>query len=161
GTLSREAEWTSPADTTVRVTTKRLVSFTHRSVAAIEYEVEPIDRPARVVLQSELVANEEAAEHSRPRNGSKMAVDPREAMRLDRPLESIEHDVRNLRLTLVHRTRASGRSVAAAADHEVEASDGVKVLLDAESRPDWGRVTVTAQLQPGQKLRLVKYVSYG
>jgi alpha,alpha-trehalose phosphorylase len=159
GTLSREAEWTSPADTTVRVTTRRLVSFTHRSVAAIEYEVEPIDRPARVVLQSELVANEEAAEQS-TRNG-KMAVDPRMAMRLVRPLESVEHDCRNLRLTLVHRTRGSGRSIAAAADHAVEAPEGVKVTVDAETRPDWGRVTVTAQLKPGQKLRLVKYVSYG
>ena len=36
----------------------RLVSFTQRSVAAIRYEVEAVDDAVRVVLQSELVANE-------------------------------------------------------------------------------------------------------
>ena len=47
GTLAREAEWRSPADQTIRVTSTRLVSFTHRSVAAIAYEVEPLSGPAR------------------------------------------------------------------------------------------------------------------
>ena len=37
----------------------RLVSFTQRSIAAICYEVEPVDEPARLILQSELVANED------------------------------------------------------------------------------------------------------
>jgi alpha,alpha-trehalose phosphorylase len=35
------------------------VSFTHRPVAAICYEVEPVDGPARITLQSELTANEQ------------------------------------------------------------------------------------------------------
>src|SRR2546421_139501 len=59
GLLSREVEWTSPAETTVRVRTERLVSFTHRAVAAVRYEVSPVNRRARVIVQSELVANEE------------------------------------------------------------------------------------------------------
>src|SRR5579864_5285407 len=53
GTLSRRAEWTSPAGRTVAVTSVRLVSFTHRSIAAICYEVAPIDSPVSVVVQSE------------------------------------------------------------------------------------------------------------
>src|SRR6516225_10424061 len=58
GTLSREAEWVSPAGSAVRVTSVRLVSFTQRAIAAIRYEVEPLDAPARISLQSELLANE-------------------------------------------------------------------------------------------------------
>ncbi len=58
GTLVRDVEWESPAGCAVHVTSTRLVSFTHRAVMAINYEVEPVDMPVRVVLQSELVANE-------------------------------------------------------------------------------------------------------
>jgi alpha,alpha-trehalose phosphorylase len=152
GTLDRVAEWRSPADRRVRVTTCRLVSLTHRSVAAIAYDVEPLDGPARVVLQSELVANEEL-----PHPGA----DPRVAAVLEAPLEPVEHDAQGTRLMLLHRTRRSRIGVAVAAEHIVEAPDGVDVRVSSEIRPDWGRVTVTAMLQPGERLRLLKFMSYG
>ena len=44
GTLDRQVEWRSPAGDGVRVHTTRLVSLTQRAVAALCYEVEPIDR---------------------------------------------------------------------------------------------------------------------
>ena len=43
GVLRRTAEWVSPTGRAVRVTSTRMVSFTQRAVAAISYEVEPID----------------------------------------------------------------------------------------------------------------------
>src|SRR5947208_8069148 len=57
GVLHRRVEWRSPAGTSVRLRTTRLVSFVQRASAAILYEVEPLDAGARIVLQSELVAN--------------------------------------------------------------------------------------------------------
>ena len=48
----------APAGRTVRVCSVRLVSFSHRPVAAICHEVEPVDGPARITVQSELTANE-------------------------------------------------------------------------------------------------------
>ena len=156
GTLRREAEWTSPADKTVQVTTTRLVSLTHRSVLAIAYDVEPLDAPARVVVQSELVANEDL-----PAAGS----DPRVAAALESPFEPVEHEVRGTRASLLHRTKVSRIGVAAAMDHLVEVvgddADGVQVAVDAQAQPDWARVTFTAALVPGQRLRVVKLVSYG
>lgn len=156
GTLRREAEWTSPADKTVRVTTTRLVSLTHRSVVAIAYDVEPVDAPARVVVQSELVANEDL-----PPAGS----DPRVAAALDAPFEAVEHEARGTWASLLHRTRASAIGVACAMDHRYEVvgddADGVQVAVDGQARPDWARVTFTAALAPGQRLRVVKLVSYG
>ena len=59
GTLSRSVEWRSPAGQAVRIRTVRLVSFTQRAIAAIHYEVEPVGDHARLILQSELVANED------------------------------------------------------------------------------------------------------
>jgi alpha,alpha-trehalose phosphorylase len=152
GTLDRIAEWRSPAERTVRIATSRLVSLTHRSVAAIAYEVEPLDGPARVVLQSELVANEEL-----PRPGA----DPRMAAVFEAPLEPVEHDAQGMRLMLLHRTRRSRIGVAVAADHAIEAPEGVDARVSSEIRPDWGRVTVTAALRPGERLRLLKFMSYG
>src|SRR3954463_2723108 len=58
GVLRRRTDWRSPAGTSVRVTSTRLVSLVQRAAAAILYEGEPLDGPARVVVQSELVANE-------------------------------------------------------------------------------------------------------
>ena len=58
GVLRRTLEWVSPTGRSVRVTSTRLVSFTQRAVAAILYEVEPLDGDTPVVVQSELVANE-------------------------------------------------------------------------------------------------------
>src|SRR5260221_13796188 len=58
-TVSRSAEWTSPAGRTVRVTSVRLVSFTQRAMAAVSYQVEPVGGPARVALPAELVANQQ------------------------------------------------------------------------------------------------------
>jgi alpha,alpha-trehalose phosphorylase len=152
GTLCREVRWRSPADRTVEVRTTRLVSLTHRSVMAICYEVTPIDGPARVVLQSELVANEELPAAS---------GDPRVSAVLRAPLEPVEHDAQGTRIQLLHRTRNSGIGVAAAADHVVEAPDGVSVRTSSEARPDWARVTVSAALAQGETLRLVKLISYG
>ena len=58
GLLRRRAEWVSPTGQPVRVTSVRLVSLVQRAIAAVVYEVEPLDAPARLVVQSELVANE-------------------------------------------------------------------------------------------------------
>ena len=43
GTLTRSADWVSPAGRRIRVRSTRLVSFTQRAVAAIEYQVEAVD----------------------------------------------------------------------------------------------------------------------
>ena len=150
GVLRREVEWVSPAGQAVRVRSTRLVSFVQRSVAAISYEVEPVGEPARIVVQSELVANE-----AEPEQGD----DPRAAAALRAPLVAEEHRHRELRAGLVHRARASGLRVAAGMDHLVEGPEGT--VTAAESEPDLARVTITTELEPGQRLRLVKFLAYG
>ncbi|GCD36672.1 glycosyl hydrolase [Streptomyces chrestomyceticus JCM 4735] len=151
GVLRRTCEWTSPAGCTVRVTSTRLVSFTQRAVAAVAYEVEPLDSEVRVVLQSELVTNEQL-----PESGG----DPRVSSALHNPLEAEEHFASDARLRLIHRTRRSGLRVAAAADHIVDAPEGT-TRTDGESGDDVARYTVTALLEQGQRLRLEKTVAYG
>lgn len=152
GTLSRTAEWTSPAQKSVRINTTRLVSLTHRSILAMSYTVEAMDQPVRVVLQSELVANEELPTAD---------DDPRGGTEISHPLEPVEHTVAGTRLILLHRTRESGIGIAVAADHEVSTSDDVATENYSEAIEDWARTTVVATLTPGQSLTLRKFVSYG
>ena len=51
GTLRRAVRWRSPAGREVEVITTRLVSFVQRGVAAIRYEVRPLDGETRIVVQ--------------------------------------------------------------------------------------------------------------
>jgi len=150
GRLVRTVVWRSPAGSRVRVRSERLVSLSQRSVAAIHYEVEAIGQPLRVVLQSELVANEPL-----PAAGK----DPRVAAVLEAPLECEEHVVDELGAVLVHHTKLSGLRIAAAMDHEIDGPEDT--LNNVDAFPDTARLTVATRLQPGEKLRLVKYLAYG
>ena len=150
GLLRRSVDWLSPAGTAIRVHSIRLVSFTQRSVAAILYQLEPCDRPVRVVVQSELVANEP---------GLPAEADPRAAAALETPLRSEGFSDRAARVLLIHSTKRSKLLMAAGMDHLVDAPDGTEI--SAGSEPDVGRVMVVAALRPGQRLRLVKFLAYG
>ena len=150
GTMERSVEWVSPAGQAVRVHSTRLVSFTQRAVAAICYEVEPLDGEARLVVQSGLVANEEL-----PVTKS----DPRVAAVLSEPLASEQHIANGASGLLVHRTKASGLRMAAAMTHVVDSPEDIQVYTDTQ--PDWARTTIACVLQPGQKLRVVKLLAYG
>jgi alpha,alpha-trehalose phosphorylase len=150
GVLERTAEWRSPAGRTVRVRSKRLVSFTHRAILAIAYEVEALDGRVNIVVQSELVANE-AVPH--------IAGDPRSAAPSESPLVSEEHHSQDASAHLIHRTQLSGLRVAAAMDHVIEGTQVLRVM--AETWPDLARVNVVDVLEPGERLRIVKFVAYG
>ena len=149
GILRRDLEWTSPSGRTVRVRSQRMVSLAERSIAAVVYEVEPVDGACTVVVQSDLLANEHLpVEYD----------DPRVAAALERPLIGVAAAAAGTRADLVHRTAASGLSVATAMDHVIDGPAGLVVRTEAEA--DLARTTVTAELKPGQSLRILKFVAY-
>jgi alpha,alpha-trehalose phosphorylase len=150
GVLNRQAEWTSPAGQTVRVSSVRLVSFTQRAIGAISYEVEPVGGQARIAVQSELIANEQ-----QPAAGG----DPRAAAALENPLleEYYNHD--GTAVVTTHTTRHSGLRIGAVMDHHIESD--AEVHTESRAFGEGGLVTATALLQPGQKLRVIKFVGYG
>ncbi|HEY1823560.1 MAG TPA: glycosyl hydrolase family 65 protein [Trebonia sp.] len=169
GTLTREVVWTSPAGHTVKVKSVRLVSLTQRAIAAISYSVTPVTLgddstaeepadspggvPVRVVVLSEIVANEEIPV---------MSADPRAAAMLAEPLVSEYHDTidgGHPRAILVHGTRSSKLRLAAGMAHEVTGPK--RMALNMESFPDVGRLTVAAEVPQGEELRMVKYLGYG
>jgi alpha,alpha-trehalose phosphorylase len=153
GTLTRRVEWTSPAGHRVKISSVRLVSLAQRAIAGISYTVEPVDQTLRLVLQSELVANEDV-----PRTSS----DPRAAAVLESPLvaeHNISTDGERPRAVLVHRTRFSNLRIAAGMSHEL--TGPARMATGIESHEDLARLTVAAQVAPGEQLHLVKFLGYG
>src|SRR4051794_30034763 len=108
GILHRVVEWRSPSGQVVRLRTKRMVSLTQRSIMAVHWEIEAVDDAARVVVQSELVANEHVPVQSK---------DPRVAAIMENALEPLFHGGEDSRALLMHGTRASKLRMAAAMDH--------------------------------------------
>jgi alpha,alpha-trehalose phosphorylase len=149
GLLERRARWTSQAGHTVRVTSRRLVSFDLRSVAAIEYTVEAVGSPLRIALQSNLIANQ-------PQAGT--SEDPRDGTNIGACLHSCLHADHDLRSVLVHQTDRTKLRVGAGMAHVVSASGELFTLNQTE--PDLARVTVATRLEPGHPLKLVKFLAY-
>jgi alpha,alpha-trehalose phosphorylase len=150
GLLDRRVTWEAPAGKQVKVRSSRLVSLVQRSIAAIAYEVEAVDDEVRVVVQSELVANEALPD---------AAADPRVSAVLRAPLVPEENSRRPSGAVLVHRTAVSGLRLAAAMAHQVHGPMPVDEIV--ESFEDLARYTVTAVLKPGERLRILKYIGYG
>jgi alpha,alpha-trehalose phosphorylase len=150
GTLRRRLEWVSPAGARVRVSSTRLVSFVQRAVAAILYEVEAVDDDLRVVVQSDLVANEPLPQPE---------VDPRAPAPSAAPLRSEWFVTQELAGALAHSTSESGLLMAAAMDHVVEGPPGTET--SSTSLPDEARVTAAADLARGERLRVGKFLAYG
>jgi alpha,alpha-trehalose phosphorylase len=150
GTLRRDTVWESPTGRRVRVRTERLVSFTQRAVAAIRYEVEPLDGDLQLVVQSDLLANEPIESPTK---------DPRVAATLSSPLVAEEAAAKDYRAVLVHHTRKSGLRMAAGMDHELETDDGLRTEIHAEA--DLARLTAAVDVPAGSRLCLTKYVGYG
>jgi alpha,alpha-trehalose phosphorylase len=150
GTLTRTVEWEAPTGVAVRLVSERLVSFVQRGVAAIRYTVMPLEQPARLVVSSELVANEEAPERS---------ADPRAAAALRAPLEGQFAAAYEDRAVLVHRTKRSGLTTAAAMAHKIDGPDNT--TLESYAAGDIARIAIAADVDAGAALRVVKLLAYG
>ena len=151
GTLDREILWETPAGKRVSITSRRLVSFPNRHVAAISYCVTLLNAQAFVVISSEMRANEPGA----PGN----AGDPRLARtfsgRVLHPRTSYSKD---RRIVLCHATEKSRLTLTCATDNALESScpHSYKVVQTA----DFGQVAFTIESQPGCPIQLTKYMVY-
>jgi alpha,alpha-trehalose phosphorylase len=132
------------------VRSTRLVSFTHRAVAAILYEVEPVQDAIPVVVQSELVANETMPE---------VGGDPRAAAVLGPALLSCAFGTWGDRAILVHTTRSSHLTLAAAMDHVVNGPEGTEAT--SEAHENIARLLISADLGPDRPLKMIKLMAYG
>jgi alpha,alpha-trehalose phosphorylase len=78
---------------------------------------------------------------------------------LESPLEAEEHLAGDTSGLLIHSTRHSRLRVAAGMNHVVSGPPATETRTEAH--PYWARTTVACVLEPGQRLRVVKFLGYG
>ncbi len=151
GTLDREVLWETPAGKQVRIHSQRFVSFQHRHLAALTYEVTVLNAEAPVVLAAEVHGNQ-------PNLGGE-EDDPRRAHGLSgRVLFPQGHWARERRLMLSHHTQHSKMTLACGVDHVLETTCPYTETVACTE--DAGNVVFAIDAQPGQPIRLTKYLSY-
>src|SRR5271166_2931108 len=151
GTLDRELHWETPSGKLVRIRARRLVSFRHRHVAAISYEVTLLNQAAPVVISSEMLCrNPEAqAPDDDPRRAKMFSADV---------LRQRAGYVRDRRVVLAHGTERSRMILACGIDHdlETECSHSYK----ATHTDSFGQVAFSVAAEPGKPIHLTKYMAY-
>ena len=151
GTLDREVVWETAAGKQVSIKSRRLVSFQHRHLAAISYQVTLLNGEAPVVLSSEMAANQSA------RQGTD--ADPRKARGFaGRVLHPRVSYAKGRRVVLCHATNSSKMTLACATDHDLQTE--CPHTYERKCSEDSGHVVFTIDAQPGRSIQLIKYISY-
>ena len=151
GTLDREILWETPAGKQVFITSRRLVSFANRHVAAISYRVTLLSAAASLVLSSEMTANEPSTLTN--------ANDPRQTRVL--PGRVLHHQMayaKDRRIVLCHATEKSRLTLACATDHLLETA--CSYAHKVSYTEDFGQVAFTINAQPDCPIHLTKYIVY-
>lgn len=150
GTLDREVLWETPSGKQVSIRSRRLVSFEHRHLAAISYEVTVLNAEAPVVISSEVLVRQ----HEQGRES-----DPRQAPGFEhRVLEPRIQTASDGRLLLAHETSSSALQIACAAEHVLETE--CNYTFDSAISEDEANVVYSIDARPGTPISLVKYLAY-
>jgi alpha,alpha-trehalose phosphorylase len=151
GTLDREILWETPAGKQVLITSRRLVSFANRHVAAISYRVTLLNAAASLVISSEVAADEPTAYTD--------GNDPRKArVFAGRVLHHRTSYAKDRRIVLCHATEKSRLTLTCAVDNALETScpHAYKVV----HTQNFGQVAFTIEAQPNCPINLTKCMVY-
>jgi alpha,alpha-trehalose phosphorylase len=151
GTLDREILWETPAGKQVLITSRRLVSFANRHVAAISYGVTLLNAGASLVISSEMAANEPSAHTD--------ANDPRQTRGFaERALHHRTSYAKDRRIVLCHATERSRLTLTCATDHSLETS--CPHAYKTACTEEFGQVAFTIDARPGCPIDLTKCMVY-
>jgi alpha,alpha-trehalose phosphorylase len=150
GVLERRILWETPAGKRVEIRSTRLVSFVHRHLAAIDYEVTVHGAEAPVVIASEAIV---------PFDARDQEGDPRRTRTFDeRVLVPELQRAAGHRLLLGHRTRHSRMAIVCGVDHAVRGPDDL--VREQRIEGDSASLVYSTRLQDGASLRITKYLAY-
>ncbi|KPG75660.1 glycoside hydrolase family 65 protein [Frigoribacterium sp. RIT-PI-h] len=160
GVLVREIDWRTPSGKRVLVTSRRLVSFEDRHLVVIEYEVTMLDSSASLLISSQILNRQDLGDqyHAGMRAAAE-AFDPRKAESFDdRVLQPVLKRNGGTRAVLGYRTTNSGMTIAVGADHRIETD--AEWDQSSQIDDDIAKHVYRVKAQAGQKVRLVKTISY-
>ncbi|UCH91242.1 MAG: glycoside hydrolase family 65 protein [Nitrospirota bacterium] len=151
GILEREILWETPSGKQVLIKSKRLVSFQHRHLAAISYEVTVQNAQAPVVIASQMVTTH--------RENAEDDNDPRKAKAFkDKVLQPLMNVLQDRRVVLCHSTKNSKMMLGCGIDHTLKTE--CPYAYKGESSEEFGQIVFTIEAQPGRSIHLKKYMAY-
>ncbi len=163
GWLERTVLWDTPSGKRVEIRSTRLVSFAHRHLAAVDYEVVVHNAKAPVVLISEMALPADELGNEAERSGTQepdhAKIDPRRSRNFNHRVllaESQRCDAQ--RIILGHRTRRSGMTIACGMDHAVRTE--LTYASESHCTEDRAGIVYTFTANPGQSFHITKYISY-
>ena len=159
GKLTRDIVWRTPAGKRVRISTSRMVSFTDRSIALFDLEVEMLDGDAPIVLSSQIVNRQDGGSDYHSPSDDKEGFDPRRSSTFGwRVLEPQMHWATSGRMLLGFQAANSGMTCVVAADHHFETDNPYEVTTHTD--PDVAKSVFRIEAKQGKPVRLRKSVAY-
>jgi alpha,alpha-trehalose phosphorylase len=150
GILERDVTWEKGSGKRTRVRSRRLVSFEHRHVAAVSYEVTLLNADAPIVISSELVYQEETRPVEGDQRGSRAFT---ERVLLPQGLQASGG-----RAVLTAMVKTSRMTLACGMEHHVETNGSYD--LRNQSSNNRGRVLIAVHGVVGQTIRLTKLLTF-
>lgn len=160
GVLVRELEWRTPSGKRVLIRSRRMVSFTDRHLAVIDYEVELLDADASVLISSQILNRQDGVDeyHANPATEA-AGFDPRKAESFqERVLQPRLKRVTGTRYLLGYRTTNSGMTIACGAEHDLETENTWDQTSSIDD--DLAKHVYRIKAKAGVPIRLVKTLTY-
>lgn len=160
GILTRQLLWKTPGGKRVLVKSSRLVSFEHRHLALMTFEVTSLDSKISFVISSQLLNRQDGEDEYHVRSAALgEGHDPRKSNIFDhRVLEArLQRDAESM-MVFGYRCTNSKMTLAAGYTHLVEST--VPYEVENKFGPDNGKSVFTFQLKQGEVFSLTKLVAY-
>ncbi len=155
GVLNREILWETASGKRVSIKSTRLVSLEHRHVAAISYEVEVLNAPARLIISSKMRCPADMDDGHEYEEED----DPRKSRAFDQSVFIPEvSKVEDQRVFLGHQVHTSKMTIACGIDHVIESSNPYS--HQSECYEDSAKVVYSVNAAQGEPFRLIKYMVY-
>jgi alpha,alpha-trehalose phosphorylase len=160
GTLTRDMIWRTPAGKRVRVSSQRMVSFVHRHLAVMTFEITLLDAAAPVVVSSQLLNRQDGEDEYHVKAAALgEGKDPRRARKFSQRVlqPQLQREDGN-EIVLGYRCANSGMTLACGTRHHIDTTCQVDVTTHVG--PDLAKTVFTVRATPGDPIKITKLVSY-
>ncbi|WP_165063225.1 glycoside hydrolase family 65 protein [Marisediminicola senii] len=161
GVLSRDLVWRTPSGKRVLIQASRMVSFSDRHLAVIQYDVTLLDADASVVVSSQILNRQDGTdEYDRAKSTTAPEqFDPRKAESLtERVLQPRFKRADGGRYMLGYRTTNSNMTLVCGADHSIETENAWEE--SSHIADDLAKHVYRIKAKANKPIRITKMVSY-
>jgi alpha,alpha-trehalose phosphorylase len=160
GALTRDIIWRTPAGKRVRVSSQRMVSFVHRHLAVMTFEITLLDAAAPVVVSSQLLNRQDGEDEYHVESAALgEGKDPRRSRKFNhRVLQPKLQREQGNEIVLGYRCANSRMTLTCGTRHHVDTSCQVDVATHVDA--DLAKTVFTVRATPGDPIKITKLVSY-